>query len=72
MVDGVAELRVVRIDECYLLANSFSFHRGLTHLRLSRSRAMTLALVSKLQVFGALPWGHSPSSDPPLFDLSCL
>ena len=55
MVDGVAELRVVRIDECYLRATSFPFHRGLTHLRLSGSRAMTLALVSKLQVFGVLP-----------------
>ena len=52
MVDSVAELR---IDECYLPANSFPFDRGLTYLRLSRSQAMTLALVSKLQVFGVLP-----------------
>ena len=33
MVDAVEELRVLRLDECYLSTSSFLFHRGLTHLR---------------------------------------
>ena len=84
IVDGIAELRVLRLDECYLPANCFLFHRGLTHLRLSGSRAMwpalesmvsTLALVPKLQVlelYGVLPSGHLQSSDIPSFDLPSL
>ena len=84
MVDGIAELRVLRLDECYLPANCFLFHRGLTHLRLSGSRAMwpalesmvsTLSLVPKLQVlelYGVLPSGHLQSSDIPSFDLPSL
>ena len=84
MVDTVEELRVLRLDECYLPANSFLFHRGLTHLRLSGSRPMwpaletmlsTLALVPKLQVlelYGAFPSGHSLSPDRPLSDIPPL
>jgi hypothetical protein len=84
MVDTVEELRVLRLDECYLPANSFLFHRGLTHLRLSGSQPMwpalesmlsTLALVPKLQVlelYGVLPSGHSLSPDRPFSDLPSL
>ena len=72
---------MLRLDGCYLPSNSFLFRRGLTHLRLSGSQAMwpalecmlsTLAFVLKLRVlelYGILPSGHSPSSDPSLIDL---
>lgn len=76
MVSAIAELRVLRLDECYLPANCSLFHPGLTHLRLSGTQAMwpvlesmfsTLALVPKLQIlelYGVLPSGYLPSSDP--------
>lgn len=63
-------LRVVRLDQCYLPADCLLFHAGLTHLRLSGTRAMwpameplltTLSLVPKLQVlelYGVLPTAH--------------
>jgi hypothetical protein len=63
-------LRVIRLDQCYLPADSFLFHVGLTHLRLSGTRAMwpamepllnTLSRVPKLQVlelYGVLPTAH--------------
>ena len=87
MVDAVEELRLLRLDECYLPANSFLFHRGLTHLRLSDSQPgqpmwpalesmlSTLALVPKLQVlelYGVLPSGHSLSPDCSLSSLPSL
>jgi hypothetical protein len=83
MASVIAKLRVLRLDEFNLPANSFLFHPGLTHLRLSGTRIMwptlesllsTLALVSNLQVlelYGVLPWAHS-SSDPPSMELPCL
>ena len=67
----LAALRVIRLDQCYLPADCFLFHPGLTHLRLSGSRAVwpalepllsTLSLVPKLQVlelYGVLPTAHS-------------
>jgi hypothetical protein len=84
MVTAIAELRVLRLDECYLPANCSLFHPGLTHLRLSGTQTIwpslesmlsTLALVPKLQIlelYGVLPSGHLPSSDPPLCDLPSL
>ena len=84
MASTIAELRVLRLDECYLPANCFLFHPGLTHLRLSGTQPMwpaldsmrnTLALVPKLQVlelYGVLPSGHLPSSDHPSSDLPSL
>ena len=65
-----AALRVVRLDQCFLPADSPLFHTGLTHLCLSGSRAMwsalehlldTLALVPMLRVlelYGVLPAAH--------------
>jgi len=84
VVSAIAELRVLRLNECYLPANSSLFHPGLTHLRLSGTQAMwsalesmlsTLALVPKLQIlelYGVLPSGHLPSSNPPLYGLHSL
>jgi len=84
MVTAMAELRVLRLDECYLPTNCFLFYPGLTHLQLSgtqptwpalESMFSTLALVPNLQVlelYGVLPSGHSPSSDSPLFHLPSL
>jgi hypothetical protein len=84
MLSAITELRVLRLDECYLPANCFLFYSGLTHLRLSGTRTMwpalesmlsTLALVPRLQVlelYGVLPSGHMASSDPPLSDLPSL
>lgn len=66
----VSALRVVRLDQCYLPADCLLFHAGLTHLRLSGTRAMwptmesllnTLSFVPKLQVlelYGVLPTAH--------------
>ena len=63
----IPALRVVRLDQCYLPADCLLFHAGLTHLRLSGTRAMwpsmeplldTLSLVPRLQVlelYGVLP-----------------
>lgn len=79
----IAKLRVLRLDEYNLPADSFLFHPRLAHLRLSGTRIMwptlesllsTLALVSNLQVlelYGVLPWAHS-SSDPPSMELPWL
>jgi hypothetical protein len=84
MLSAIAELRVLRLDECYLPANCFLFHQGLTHLRLSGTQTMwpalesmlsTLTLVPRLQVlelYGVLPSGHSQSLDPPLSILPSL
>jgi hypothetical protein len=84
VVPAIAELRVLRLDECYLPANCFLFHPGLTHLRLSGTRSMwpalesmlsTLALVPKLRVlelYGVLPSSHMSSSVPPVSDLLSL
>ncbi|KAF8262624.1 hypothetical protein EI94DRAFT_1743147 [Lactarius quietus] len=64
-------LRVIRLEQCFLPADCVLFHPGLTHLRLSGTRAVwpamepllsTLALVPKLQVlelYGVLPTAHS-------------
>ncbi|KAN0129313.1 hypothetical protein V8E53_012797 [Lactarius tabidus] len=64
-------LRVVRLDQCYLPPDCLLFHAGLTHLRLSGTRAMwpalepllnTLSRVPKLQVlelYGVLPTAHA-------------
>jgi hypothetical protein len=83
MISAFADLRMVHLDECYLPADCFLFHSGLTHLRLSGTRTMwstlgsllsTLGLMSKLQVlelYGVLPSGHS-SSDPPSLELPLL
>jgi hypothetical protein len=83
-VSAVPELRVLRLDECYLPTNCSLFHSGLTHLRLSGRQAMwptlesmfsTLALMPKLQIlelFGVLPTESFPSSDPPVYDLPSL
>jgi hypothetical protein len=80
----IPELRVLRLDECYLPTNCSLFHPGLTHLRLSGTQTMwlaldsmhsTLALVPKLQIlelYGVLPSEHMPSSDPPVCDLPSL
>ncbi|KAI9429605.1 hypothetical protein H4582DRAFT_212097 [Lactarius indigo] len=63
----LAALRVIRLDQCYLPADCFLFHSGLTHLRLSGTRAVwpalepflsTLSLIPELQVlelYGVLP-----------------
>jgi hypothetical protein len=84
MASPIPELRVLRLDECYLPQNCSLFHPGLTHLRLSGTQTMwsalesmlsTLALLPKLQfleLYGVLPSGHLPSSDPPLYDLPSL
>lgn len=84
MVSAIAKLRVLSLDECYLPANCTLFHSGLIHLRLSGTRTMwpalesmlsTLALVPKLQtleLYGILPSGHLPPSDPPSYDLPSL
>lgn len=84
MTSSTAELRVLRLDGCYLPANCTLFHPGLTHLRLSGSQAMwpalesmfsTLALVPKLQtleLYGVLPSGQLPPSDTPSNDLPSL
>jgi len=84
MVSAIAELRALRLDECYLPANCYLFHSGLTHLRLSGTQTMwptlesmlsTLALVPKLQIlelYGVLPSGRLTSSDTPLYDLPSL
>jgi len=84
MASAIAELRVLRLDECYLPPNCSLFHPRLTHLRLSGTQTMwpalepmlsTLALVPKLQVlelYGILPSGHLPSPDRPLYDLPSL
>ncbi|KAI9464411.1 hypothetical protein BJY52DRAFT_815588 [Lactarius psammicola] len=64
-------LHTIRLDQCYLPGDCFLFHPGLTHLRLSGTRAVwpalepllsTLSLVPKLQVlelYGVLPTAHS-------------
>ncbi|KAH9000045.1 hypothetical protein EDB92DRAFT_1939716 [Lactarius akahatsu] len=69
----LAALRVIRLDQCYLPVDCFLFHPGLTHLRLSGTRAVwpalerllsTLSLIPKLQVlelYGVLP---TPQSSP--------
>jgi len=74
--DSMPALRVIRLDQCYLPADCLLFHPGLTHLRLSGTRAVwpamepllsTLALVPKLQVlelYGVLPTAHSSSPHP--------
>ncbi|KAH9056722.1 hypothetical protein EDB87DRAFT_1579162 [Lactarius vividus] len=71
--DDLAALRVIRLDQCYLPADCFLFHPGLTHLQLSGTRAVwpalgpllrTLSLIPKLQVlelYGVLP---APQSSP--------
>jgi hypothetical protein len=71
MEADLGALRVIRLDQCYLPADSLLFHPELTHLRLSGSRAVwpalepllnTLSLVPKLQVlelYGVLPTAHS-------------
>lgn len=71
MEANLPALRVIRLDQCYLPADCLLFHPGLTHLRLSGTRAVwpamgplmsTLSLVPKLQVlelYGVLPTAHS-------------
>ena len=87
MASAIAELRVLRLEQCFLPADSFLFHSGLTHLRLSGTRIMwptlesllsTLALMPKLQIlelYGVSPSAHSSSSssfDSPSLDLPLL
>jgi hypothetical protein len=84
MLSAIAELRMLRLDECYLPEDCFLFHPGLTHLRLSGTQTMwpslesmlsTLALVPRLQVlelYGVLPSCHLQSSDHPLSVLPSL
>ncbi|KAI9510530.1 hypothetical protein F5148DRAFT_573080 [Russula earlei] len=84
MTSALAELRVLRLDQCYLPPDCFLFHPGLTHLRLSGTGAMwpalgsmlcTLALLPNLRVielYGVLPPGHLSSDDPHSFDLPSL
>jgi len=85
MASAIAELRVLRLEQCFLPADGFLFHSGLTHLRLSGTRIMwstlesllsTLALMPKLQTLelhGVLPSAHSSlSSDPPSLGLPLL
>jgi F-box-like len=84
LVFAIAELRVLRLDQCYLPADCSLFHPGLTHLRLSGTQTMwpalesmlsTLALVPKLQIlelYGVLPSEHLSSSNPPVYDLPSL
>ena len=69
-------LRIIRLDQCYLPADCLLFHPGLTHLRLSGTRAVwptmepllnTLSLVPKLHIlelYGVLPTAHSSSPRP--------
>ena len=77
-------LRVVRLDQCYLPADCLLFHPGLTHLRLSGTRAVwmavehllsTLSLVPTLQVlelYGVLPTAHSSPHTAPTADRALL
>ena len=87
MASVIAKLRVLRLEQCFLPADGFLFHSGLTHLRLSGTKIMwptlesllsTLALMPKLQIlelYGVLPSApssSSSSSDPPSLDLPLL
>ena len=86
MASAIAQLRVLRLEQCFLPADGFLFHSGLTHLRLSGTRVMwltlesllsTLPLMPELQIlelYGVLPSGpsSSSSSDPPSLDLPLL
>ena len=85
MASAIAQLRVLRLEQCFLPADSFLFHSGLTHLRLSGTSVMwptldsllsTLPLMPKLQtleLYGVLPSApSSSSSDPPSLDLPLL
>ncbi|KAH9004458.1 hypothetical protein EDB86DRAFT_3199319 [Lactarius hatsudake] len=58
--DDLAALRVIRLDQCYLPADCFLFHPGLTHLRLSGTRAMWPALERLLST--PFPHTQAPSS----------
>lgn len=86
MASVIAKLRVLHLEQCFLPADGFLFHSGLTHLRLSGTRIMwptletllsTLALMPQLQIlelYGILPSVPSSSSppDPPSLDLPLL
>jgi len=78
MLPVIAAMRVLHLDQCYLPQESFLFHSGLTHVRLSGSRVMwptlesmlhTLALMPNVQVlelYGVLPRGSSPPDAHPV------
>jgi hypothetical protein len=86
MASPLAELRTLRLEQCFLPADSFLFQSELTHLRLSGTRIRwsttlesllgTLALMPKLETIeiqGVLPSARSSSSsDPPSLGLPFL